>query len=120
MCSFSIYPSKFKNICKNFRKPLKAIFRKLLRCGCFPGNFPQYLRAALPWENYTWWQGSYSESSFTQSFRFITALIFSCVQRNGDYYSRLLCNGLQKLFKIDHLPYSSDRKLCCSPFFLKS
>ena len=33
-------------------------------------------------------------------------------------YSSLQWNA--KLFKIDHLPYSSHRKLCCSPFFLKN
>ena len=55
MYSFLIYLWKFKNICKNLSiyPWLKVIFRKLLRCGCFPGNFPQYLRAALPSKSYT-------------------------------------------------------------------
>ena len=40
-----------------------------------------------------------------------------CSEEQGDYCSILLYNGMQKLFKIDHLPYSSHRKLCCSPLF---
>ena len=36
------------------------------------------------------------------------------------YCSILLYNGTQKLFKIDHLPHSSHRKLCWSPLCLKN
>ena len=45
---------------------------------------------------------------------------FLLFRRTGDYCSVLLYNGMQKLFKIDHPSYSSQRKLCCSPLFLKN
>ena len=121
MYSLSIYPWKFKNICKNLSiyPWLKAIFRKLLRCGCFPGNFPQYLRAALPLESYTSRWLLWIECYTVISFHYCTDL-FLCSEEQVDYCSILLYNGMQKLFKIDHLPYSSDRKLCCSPLFFKN
>ena len=120
MYSFSIYPWNFKNICKNLSiyPWAKAIFRKLLPCGCFSGNFPQYLRADLPSESYTsrWllWIGLYTVISFHYRTDF-----FLCSEEQGYYCSILLYNRMQRLFKIDHLPYSSDRNLCCSPLFLK-
>ena len=46
-------------------------------------------------------QGGYSESSFTQLFRFITALIFSWVQRNRGtiavFFSTMECTSYSKL-----------------------
>ena len=121
MYSFSIYPWKFKNICKNLSiyPWLKAIFSKLLRCGDFPGNLLQYLRAAVPLESYTsrWllWIELYTAILFHYCSEF-----FLCSEEQGDYCSIFLYNGMQKLFKIDHLTYSSDRKLCCSPLHLKN
>ena len=119
MYSFSIYPWKFKNICKNLSiyPRLKAIFRKLLRCGCFPGNFPQYLRAALPSESCTSSRLLWIELCTVISFHYYTDF-FLCSEEQRDYYSSLFDSGMQKLFKIDRLPFSSDRKLCCSPLFL--
>ena len=121
MYSFFIYQWKFKNICNNLSiyPWLKAIFRMLLHCGCFPGNFPQYLRAALPSETYTsrwlFWIKLYTVISFHYCTDF-----FLCLEEQGGYFSILLYNGTQKLFKIDHLPHSSHRKLCCSPLCLKN
>ena len=97
---------------------LKAIFRKLQRCGCFLGKFLQYLWATLPSESYTsrclLWIVLYTIISFHYCTDF-----FLCSEEQGDY-SILLYNGMQKLFKIDHLPYSSHRKLYFSPSFLKN
>ena len=86
---------------------LKAILRKLLCCGCFPGNFPQYLRSALPSESYT--------SRWLLWIELSTIKIIG----QGHYCIIPLYNGMEKLFKIDHLPYSSERKLCYSRLFLK-
>ena len=97
----------------------KAIFRKLLHCGCFPGNFLQHLRVALLSESYTWRWLIWIELYKVTSFHYCTDFFFSS-EEQGDYYSILLYNGMQKLFKIDPLPYSSNRKLCCSPLFLKT
>ena len=121
MYSFSIYAWKFKNICKNLwiYPWLKAIFRKSLRCGFFPGNFSQYLTTALPSKSYTLRWLLWIELYTVISFHYCTDF-FLCSEEQGDYYSILLYNGMQKLFKIDHLPYSSDRKLCCSSLFLKN
>ena len=121
MYSFLINPLKFKNICKNLSiyPWLKAIFRNLLHCGCFPGNFPRYLREAVPSESYTSRWLLWIEPCTVVSFHYCTDL-FLCSEELGYYCSIPLYNGMQKLFKIDHLPYSSDRKLCCSPFFLKN
>ena len=121
MYSFLIYPWKFKNICKSLSiyQRLKAIFRKLLRCGCFPGNFPQYLRAALPLESYTSRWLLWIELYKVISFRYCTDF-FLCSEEQGDYCSIFLYNGMQKLFRIDYLPCSSNRKLWCSPLLLKS
>ena len=121
MYRFSIYLWKFRNTCKNLSiyPWLKAIFRKLLRCGCFPGNFPQYLRAALPSESYTSRWLLWIELYTVISFHYCTDF-FLCSEEQGDYCSILFYNGMQKLFKIDHLPYSSNRKLCCSLLFLKT
>ena len=121
MYTYSIYPWNFKNICKNLSSNtcLKAIFSNLLRGGCFPGNYPQYLMKAVNSESYTsrclLWIKLYTAISFHYYTDF-----FSCSEEQGDYCSILLYNGMQKLFKIDCLPYSSDRKLCCSPLFLKN
>ena len=49
---------------------------------------------------------------------FISSL--HCSEGQGDYCSILVYYGTQKLFKIDRLPHSSYRKLCCSPLFLKN
>ena len=121
MYNFWIYPWKFKNICKNLSNYpwLKTIFRKLLRCGYFPWNFPQYLRAALPSESYTSRWLLWIELYTVILFHYCTDF-FLCSEKQGDYCSVLLYNGMQKLFNIDHLPYSSHRKLCCSPLFLKN
>ena len=105
MYSFSIYPWKFKNICKNLSiyPWLKAIFRKLLRCGCFSGNFPQYLRAALPSESYTSRWLLWIELYTVISFHYCTN-IFLGSEEQGDYCSILLYNRMHKLFKIDDYP----------------
>ena len=120
MYSFSIYAWKFKNICKNLwiYPSLKAIFRKSLRCGFFPGNFSQYLTTALPSKSYTLRWLLWIELYTVISFHYCTDF-FLCSEEQGGY-SILLYNGMQKLFKMDHLPYSSDRKLCCSLLFLKN
>ena len=114
MYSFSNYPWKFRNICEKLSifPWLKTIFRKLLRCRCFAWNFPQYLKGALSLESYTSrWLHSYS-------FRYCTDFFLCSGEQN--YYSSLLYNGMQKLSKIDHPTYSSNRKLCYSPLFLKN
>ena len=117
MYGFSIYPWKFKNL--SIYPWLKAIFRKLLHCKCFPGNFPQYLSEVPPSESYTsrWllWIKLYTINSFHYCTDF-----FLCSDKQGDYSNILLYNGMQKLFETDHLPYSSNRKLYCSPLFLKN
>ena len=101
MYSFLIYPLKFENICKKLSiyPWLKAIFRKLLRCGCFPGNFPQYMRATLPSESYTsrWllWMELYTVILFHYYPDF-----FLCSEEQWDYGSILLYNGMQKLLII--------------------
>ena len=122
MYSFSIYPWNFKNICENLSiyPWIKAIFSKLLRCGCFPGNLPQYLRAAIPRKAIL--QGGYFESSFTQLFRFIIALIFSCVQiqRNrgiiGVFFFTMECRSYSKLIINPILPIGNYAAHLC---FLK-
>ena len=121
MYSFSIYPGKFKIICKNLSiyPWLKAFFRKLLRFGCFSGNFPQYLRACLTSESYTSRWLRWIELYAVVSYHYCTDF-FLCSEEQGDYCSILLYDGMQKLFKIDHQPYSSNRKLCCSPLFFKN
>ena len=114
MYSFSNYPWKFRNICEKLSifPWLKTVFRKLLRCRCFAWNFPQYLKGALSLESYTSrWLHSYS-------FHYCTGFFLCSAEQN--YYSSLLNNGMQKLSKIDHPPYSSNRKLCYSPLFLKN
>ena len=89
MFSFSIYPW------------LKAIFRKLLRCGCFPGNFYIILGQLCLQKSIL--QGGYSELSFTQLFLFITATIFSCAhsEKQEDFYRSLIyknyCKSYSKL-----------------------
>ena len=89
-----------------------AIFRKLLR-GCFLENFLRYLMAALCLEDYI-----SSSLLWLELYRVISlrccADFFLCSEEQRAYYSSLLYNGLQKLFTIDHLPYSSDKKSCCS------
>ena len=70
-------------------------------------------------ENYTWRWLIWIELYTVTSFHYCTDF-FLCLEELGDYYSILLYNGMQKLFKIDPLPYSSNRKLCCSPLFLKT
>ena len=121
MYGFLIYPWKFKYICRNlsFYPWLKTIFRKLLCCGCFPGNFPQYLRAVLPSESYTSRWQLWIELYTLVLFHYCTD-IFLCSEEQRDYCSILLYNGMQKLFKIDHLSNSFHRKLCCSSLFLKN
>ena len=105
--------------------------QEMVQCKCFFSRETETcllenikkLPTALVYKQLYLWeailQGGYSESSFTQSlFSFATALIFSYVQRNrGTYYSNLLYDTRWKLHRIDYLPYSPDRKLCCSPFF---
>ena len=93
---------------------LKAIFRKLQRCGCFPGNFSW---AALPSESYTWSRLLWIELCTVILFHCYTDF-FLCSLEQRDYYSSRLYSGMQKLFRIDRLPFSSDGKLCCSPLFL--
>ena len=91
MYSFLIYPWKFKHIFKNlsFYPWLKAIFRKLLRCGCFPGNFPQYLRAALPSESYTSRWLLSIELCKVISFHYCSDFFLGS-EEQGDYWSIIL------------------------------
>ena len=108
MFSFSIYPW------------LKAIFRKLLRCGCFPGNFLYYLRTALPSEIYTSRWLLLIELFTVISFYYCNDF-FLCSEKQGIFTGEsYLQKLLQKLFKVDHLPYSSYMKLCCSLLFLNN
>ena len=100
MYSFSIYSWNFKNTWKNLSiyPWLKAIFSKLLLYGCFPGNLPQCLRAAVPSESYTsrW-------LLWIELFCFITTLIFSCVQRNRGviavFFFKMECKGYSIFFR---------------------
>ena len=115
MYSFLICSWKFKNICKNLSiyPWLKAIFRKLLHCGCFSGNFRNIFHSYT--SRWLLWIELYTVISFHYCTNF-----FLCSEEQRDYCSILLYNGMQKLFKSDHLPYFSHRKLCCSPLFLKN
>ena len=74
----------------------------LWRCGCFSGNFLQYLRAALPSESYASTRLLWIELYTVISFHYCTDL-FLCSKEQRDYCSIFLYSGTQKLFKIDHL-----------------
>ena len=89
----------------------KSHFWKLLCCGCFPGNFSQYLRAALSPESYT------SRWLFWIELHTVISLIFSCVQRNRRIVT--------VVFFIMECKTSSElimylMKLWCSPLFLEN
>ena len=89
----------------------KSHFWKLLCCGYFPGNFSQYLRAALSPESYT------SRWLFWIELYTVISLIFSCVQRNRRIITVVFvimeCKTSSKL--IMYL-----MKLWCSPLFLEN
>ena len=89
----------------------KSHFWKLLCCECFPGNFSQYLRAALSSESYT------SRWLFWIELYTVISLIFSCVQRNRRIITVVFvimeCKTSSKL--IMYL-----MKLWCSPLFLEN
>ena len=56
-----------------------------------------------------------------QVFGFVTAPVFFVFSEQGIYYSNsILYSGMRKLFRIDHLPSSSDRTLYWSHFFLEN
>ena len=66
-------------------------------------------------------QGGYSESSFTQLFRFITALIFSCVQRNrriiAVFFFTMECKSYSKVIIYPIFPTGNYAAHLC---FLKT
>ena len=84
----------------------KAIFWKLLRRGCFPGNF--------------WYMWVVALSSESYSSRWLLWLFLVCSEEHGAFYISLLYTGMRKLLITDRLPYSSEKNYAAHPSFLKT
>ena len=52
-------------------------------------------------------------------FRYCTD-VFLCSEEPGAYYGSFIHSGIRKLFRINHLPYSSDSRSCYSLLFLET
>ena len=77
------------------------------------------MRAVLSSESYilSWllWIDLYTVISFHYCTDFSL-----CLEKQGAYYSSHFYNEMQTLFRINHIPFFSDKKLCCSPLFFEN